>query len=323
MPPRRIPLIQAPTPLHRLNRLSERLGVDLWIKRDDLTGFALGGNKGRKLEYLLADIIDSGADIVVTCGSLQSNFIRQLSAACAVSNVRVAAAVMACPFEFEKPTTPPMQATGGNELLDRLLGLEMRVLPDGFWDDLIDEAENLACSYEKQGLKVYRMPIGGSSPLGAYAFLQAAEEIKRQSPEPFDAIVFGSSSGSTHTGLALGLRGTNTRVLGIACDPEPQIAEDFAKLSVGLSEMGLGEAMTADDYDLDKRFIGPGYGVPSEGSLHAIQVLARAEAIFLDPVYSGKAFDGLLHMVEAGELTGRILFWHTGGLPALFAMPEG
>ncbi len=294
----------------------------MWIKRDDLTGFALGGNKGRKLEYLLADILDSGADIVVTCGSLQSNFIRQLSAACAVSNIRVAAAVMACPFEFEKPSAPPMRASGGNELLDRLLGLEMRVLPDGFWDDLIDEAEKLACSYEREGLTVYRMPIGGSSPLGAYAFLQAAEELKLQSPEPFDAIVFASSSGSTHTGLGLGFRGTGTRIVGVACDPEPQIADDFAKLSIGLKERGLGESMEASEYDLDARFIGPGYGVPSDGSLKAIEVLARAEAIFLDPVYSGKAFDGLLHMVATGELTGRILFWHTGGLPALFAMPE-
>jgi 1-aminocyclopropane-1-carboxylate deaminase/D-cysteine desulfhydrase-like pyridoxal-dependent ACC family enzyme len=295
--------------------------VDLWIKRDDLTGFALGGNKGRKLEFLLADIQDSGADIVVTCGSLQSNFIRQLSAACAVSGVRCAAAVMACPYEFEKPSAPPMQATGGNELLDRLLGLEMRVLPDGFWDDLIEEAESLACSYEKQGLKVYRMPIGGSSPLGAYAFLEAAKEMQAQNSKPFDAIVFASSSGSTHTGLALAFRGTSTRIVGVACDPEPQIADDFAKLSVGLEERGLGQAMKAEEYDLDARFVGPGYGVPSEGSLRAIETLSRAEGIFLDPVYSGKAFHGLLHMIEAGEVGGRILFWHTGGLPALFAMP--
>lgn len=308
--------------MHRLGRLSEQLGVDLWIKRDDLTGFALGGNKGRKLEYLLADIIDSGADIVVTCGSLQSNFIRQLTAACKVAGVRCAAAVMACPYEFEKPCVPPMKAAGGNELLDRLLGLEMLVLPDGFWDDLIEEAEHLACRYEKEGLKVYRMPIGGSSPLGAFAFLQAAEEIKKQAATPFDAIVFASSSGSTHTGLAQGFRDTSTRILGIACDPEPQIADDFAKLSVGLEQMGLGMAMQGSDYDLDKRFIGPGYGVPSEGSLKAIERLAQAEGIFLDPVYSGKAFDGLLHMVDSGELKGRILFWHTGGLPALFAMPD-
>jgi 1-aminocyclopropane-1-carboxylate deaminase/D-cysteine desulfhydrase-like pyridoxal-dependent ACC family enzyme len=107
----------------------------------------------------------------------------------------------------------------------------------------------------------------------------------------------------------------------VACDPEPQIADDFAKLSVGLAEMGLGEAMKGEDYDLDKRFIGPGYGVPSDGSCRAIEVLARAEGIFLDPIYSGKAFDALLTMIGSGELSGRILFWHTGGLPALFAMP--
>jgi D-cysteine desulfhydrase family pyridoxal phosphate-dependent enzyme len=322
MSPRRIPLINSPTPLHRLDRLSERLGVDLWIKRDDLTGFAMGGNKGRKLEFLMASILDSGATAVVTCGSLQSNFIRQLSAACAVCNLKCAAAVMACPFEFEKPCVPPMQSSGGNELLDQLVGLDMRVFPDGFWDDLIDEAEHLACEYERQGQKVFRMPIGGSSPLGVYAFLMAAEEVKAQSLEAFDAIVFGSSSGSTHTGLAHGFRGTATKIKGVACDPEPEIAEDFAKLSAGLVEMlGEGVAMKGSDYDLDKRFIGPGYGVPSEGSMAAIAVLARTEGIFLDPVYSGKAFDGLLHMIEQGEIGGRVLFWHTGGLPALFAMP--
>ncbi|CAN5563892.1 D-cysteine desulfhydrase [soil metagenome] len=322
MPPRRYPLINAPTPLHRLDHLSKSLGIDLWIKRDDLTGFALGGNKGRKLEFLIADIIDRGATAVVTCGSLQSNFIRQLSAACAVANIKCAAAVMACPYEFEKPTTPPMQSAGGNALLDQLLGLDMRILPDGHWDDLIDEAEALAKDYEAKGEKVYRMPIGGSSPLGAYSFLLAADEIRSQLVGDFDTIIFASSSGSTQTGLTHAFRGSSTRVLGIACDPEPQIADDFAKLSTGLVAMlGEGVALKGSDYDLDKRFIGPGYGVPSEGSMKAIEILARTEGIFLDPIYSGKAFDALLNMVKTGELSGRILFWHTGGLPALFAMP--
>jgi D-cysteine desulfhydrase family pyridoxal phosphate-dependent enzyme len=321
MTPRKVNLIQSPTPLHRLDRLSDRLGVDLWIKRDDMTGFAFGGNKGRKLEYLMADIVDSGAHTVVTCGSLQSNFIRHLATACSMFGIRCAAAMMACPYEFEPPDVQPMKATGGNELLDRIVGLDIRLYEDGHWDFLIEEADKLADEYESKGGCVYRMPIGGSSPLGAFAFVQAAEELKRQMEAPFDAIVFASSSGSTHTGLAHGFRGTPTVIRGVACDPEPAIAEDFAKLSEGVVQFVGGEPMRPHDYDLDFRFIGPGYGVPSEGSLRAIETLAQAEGVFLDPVYSGKAFDGLLSMIERGEVGGRVLFWHTGGLPALFAMP--
>ena len=173
----------------------------------------------------------------------------------------------------------------------------------------------MALAYEGQGFQTFRIPIGGSSPLGAYAFYQAAQEIQ----EPFDAVVFASSSGSTHTGLAYGFHGSDTRVLGIACDPEPEIAEDFALLAKGLDEwVPNGPCMTAGDYDLSFEYVGPGYGVPSEAGNAAIELLARTEGIFLDPIYSGKAFAGLLDLVRKGELTGRVLFWHTGGLPALF-----
>lgn len=317
----RVPLIVAPTPVHPLARLSKELGVDLWIKRDDLTGLAMGGNKGRKLEYLLADILRSGADTVVSCGSLQSNFVRQLGAACSMFDIRCVAAVMALPFEDEKPAEPALKDESGNKTLDEILGIDLRILPDASWEELFEGAAQIAHQLRADGRKVYEIPVGGSTPIGAYAFFQAGEEVKSQSETPFDWIVFASSSGSTHTGLAYSFRDSKTKVLGIACDPEPGLVHDFQKLYEGL------EALTGDprpikpgDWLLNLDFVGAGYGVPSREGNTAIELLARREGIFLDPIYSGKAFAGLLSLVEQGEISGRILFWHTGGTPALFAM---
>lgn len=319
MIPPRVPLILAPTPLHRLDRLSEELGLDLWVKRDDLTGFAFGGNKGRKLEYLMADVLASGANAVVTCGSVQSNFIRQLGAACSRFGIRCAAATMAVPYEDEPPAIASVRFDSGNVVLDRLLGVELDIHADGTWEELYALAEELALQLEGEGNRVYRIPIGGSSPLGAYGFVQAARETAAQAPT-FDHIVFASSSGSTHTGLLYELQGSATEVLGIACDPEPEIAEDFADLAAQLDALtGEGKGLKPADFRLDFRFVGPGYGVPSEEGNAAIERMARSEGIFLDPIYSGKAFAGLLRLAEEGRVKGRVLFWHTGGTPALFA----
>ena len=295
--------------------MSDELGIDLWIKRDDLTGLAMGGNKGRKLEYLMADVKASGAEVVVTCGAAQSNFIRQLGAACSMLGIKCAAAIMAMPFEIASPDVVRTLGYKGNLVLDRILGIDLRTFSDGTWEALYAHAEKLALEYEASGLKTYRIPVGGSSPIGAYAFLEAVRELDR----PFDTVVFASSSGSTHTGLSFGFHGTNTRVLGIACDPEPEIANDFAVLAQSLRELVPdGPDMAASDFDLDFDFVGPGYGIPSEAGNSAIERLARTEGIFLDPIYSGKAFAGLLALVDAGKLKGSGLFWHTGGTPALF-----
>lgn len=314
--PQRYPLILAPTPLHRLNRVSDDLGIDLWIKRDDLTGFALGGNKGRKLEFLIGAALDMSADVVVTCGAAQSNFIRQLAAACSCVGLRCAAVAMPLPYEDAPPPFPGLPAEGGNVTLNRLLGVDLRIMPNDTWETLYAHAEALAREYEANGSRVYRIPIGGSAPLGAYAFYLAAQEL----PEPFDTILFASSSGSTHTGLLYAFHGTPTRILGVASDPEPEIAEDFAELAAGLDTlMGGGRPLTAADYDLDFDFVGPGYGVPSEDGNAALRYLAQREGIFLDPIYSGKAFACLVARAKRGDLPGRTLFWHTGGIPALFA----
>ncbi len=314
----RYPFICLPTSLHRLDRLSDILGVDLWIKRDDLTGFALGGNKGRKVENLIAAAIDANATVVVTCGAMQSNFIRQLGAACSVAGIRCVAAVMSMPFEGEHPMQAGIGDVGGNVLLGELVGVEPRVWADGTWDELYEHTEEVAKELEAAGEVVYRIPVGGSAPISAFAFTMAGQEVTDQAGQ-FDAIVFASSSGSTQVGLATYFFGTGTRVIGIACDPEPELVKDFAKLSDGLVELTGGNALAPSDFEFVLGYVGDGYGIPSAKSHAAIELMARKEGIFLDPIYTGKAFAGLMDLVKKGEISGRILFWHTGGVPALFA----
>lgn len=298
--------------------MSERLGIDLWIKRDDLTGFALGGNKGRKLEYLLADAVAQGATAVVTCGAAQSNFLRHLATGCAMLGLECAAAVMPLPYEYE-PATGGLIPEGANRLLMETMGMDLRVLPNGDWDTLIAASEALATEYAARGERVYPLAIGGSSPLGALAFYEAAQEVG----DGFDHILHASSSGSTQTGLTYAFHDTNTKVKGIACDPEPELVEEFVELGHGLDALlSRSVALKREDFDYDLRFVGPGYGVPSNASLAAIRTLGRTEGILLDPIYTGKAFAALLALVESGEIGGRVLFWHTGGTPALFCLPE-
>ncbi|MCW5943431.1 MAG: D-cysteine desulfhydrase family protein [Fimbriimonadaceae bacterium] len=320
--PSRVPLILAPTPLHPLPALGARIGLDLWIKRDDLTGFAGGGNKGRKLEYLMADVLASGTEIVLTCGSLQSNFVRQLGAACAMHGVRCVAVLMNLPYapETGRPSGPTLPPTGGNVVLSAILGVETIRVPDGTWDALFEATDYTAGALERAGRRVYRIPVGGSSPVGAYGFVAAAQELAEQGAA-FDAIVVPTSSGSTHTGLAWALKGSSTRLIGIACDAEPSLVEEeMMTIGRGLDELtGEPKGLTPADIEFRLEWVGAGYGVATEAGQRALETLARTEGVFLDPIYSAKAFAGLLAMAASGELTGRVLFWHTGGFPTLAA----
>jgi 1-aminocyclopropane-1-carboxylate deaminase/D-cysteine desulfhydrase-like pyridoxal-dependent ACC family enzyme len=300
-----------------LDRLSQELGIDLWIKRDDLTGFAGGGNKGRKLEYLMAEALNQRAEVIVTCGSRQSNFVRQLGGACAVLGLRCVAAVMRLPYEgsIGKPAAPS-PSEGGNVVLDDLFGVELYLYEDGPWEDLFGHASLLAAREREQGRSVLEIPIGGSSPLGAYAFAEAACEVGTD----FDAVVVPTSSGSTHAGLAWAFHGTPTKVYGIACDPEEDLLEDVCRLAGGIDELtGSNKGLLPQDVRLCREFVGEGYGVESLAGIEAQRLMARREAILLDPVYSAKAFSGLLGLVRSGELSGKTLFWHTGGFPSVFA----
>ena len=277
----------------------------------------MGGNKGRKLEFLMPRILAEGATCVVTCGSRQSNFIRQLGAACRIAGIRCVAVVMDLPYEPPAPKPGSgLGFKGGNVLLDHLLGVELVELPDGSWDELFDKAAQTAEQLAKSGEKVHSMPVGGSSALGAFSFFRAASELKLS----YDAVVVASSSGSTQVGLSYAFAGTSTQVIGVACDPEPELPLTFADLAEELEAfVGSGHRLGPGDFRFRLEWVGPGYGVPSEHGERAANLLLETEGIFLDPVYSAKAFAGMIEMIERKELGGRILFWHTGGLPALFS----
>lgn len=322
--PSRVDLICRPTPLHRLPRLSEDLGVDLWIKRDDLTGFAGSGNKGRKIEYLIAEAVAQGAEIVVCQGAVQSNFIRQLGAACAMMGIVCEAVVMEMPHYAAagKPPAPPSGGRG-NLILGELFGIVMHRFPDDDWDVLDAHADDLVAQRRAEGKRVMKINIGGSSPVGALSFMEAGEEIDRQASAPFDFLVTSSSSGSTHAGLAYHFHGSLTKVIGISADPDPddELALDVVDLCGQLNDLiGGTKVLSRSEIDLRMGYHGEAYGIPSPEGMAAIQRFARREGIVLDPVYSGKAAAGLFDLIEKGEVGGRVLFWHTGGMPTLFAL---
>lgn len=321
--PARLPLCILPTPIGTLSRVASDFGTEIFIKRDDLTGFAGHGNKGRKLEYLISEIVAQGIDTVVSSGATQSNFLRQLGAACAVVGIRCLAATMHAPYEEADRKATGILTQGGNPALDEIFGLERTLYPDGTWAELDAHAEALADDERAQGAKVHVIPLGGSGPLGVLAFYRAAEELASQLTAPVDFIVCPSSSGSTHIGLTSYFLGTSTKVIGIGCDPEPEMLDDLVDLSQSFSDAyGLAPALTPQQIDLRLNYVGPGYGVPSPEGTEALRYLARREGILLDPIYSAKTFAGMLDLLRRKEIGGRVLFWHTGGMPALFARPS-
>jgi D-cysteine desulfhydrase/L-cysteate sulfo-lyase len=233
---------------------------------------------------------------------------------------------MSLPYDQSagKPVGKGAEVGTGNAVLDKILGVELRHIPDDDWEVLFAEAESVAEEQEALGRKVFSIPVGGSAGVGAYAFFEAGREVREQRPElEFDHIVFASSSGSTQTGLSYAFEGLRTEILGICSDPEPGMVDDFALLGDRLLPYLPGRRrLEPRDFVLDTSHVGPGYGVPSEEGWQAIELMARREGIFLDPVYTGKAFAGLLSHARSGRIKGSVLFWHTGGLPSLFAYPR-
>ena len=258
-------------------------------------------------------ILASGADTVVCSGAAQSNFVRQMGAACAVFGLKCVAVVMDLPHpDGQDPPPHKSAATGGNIPLDRLFGVDIRRFRDGTWNELENHTIRASKELEDEGAKTILVPLGGCTPESVYAFILAAKEIDQE----FDHLITPCSSGSTHVGLAMGFAGTKTKVIGISCDPEPDILDDLAGLSQGAADKGYGEALSKDRINFRLDWVGPGYGVPSPEGEQARNWLAKTEGVVLDPTYSGKAFSGLLSMVKTKTIAGRILFWHTGGLPA-------
>lgn len=305
-----------PTPLVELQRLGSKLGVQLSIKRDDLTGLALGGNKTRKLEYILGDAVAQGCDTIITAGAAQSNHCRQTAAA---------AAMLGMKCHLMLGGVAP-QCAQGNLLLDELLGAQIHWMGE---QRKGEELDRLYRELNLSGSNPYIVPYGGSNELGAMGYVSAVQELALQQAgrAKFDCVIFASSSGGTHAGLTLGNALSNQwgSLVGINID-KLEAGGNLAKYIADLTSssaiaMGLNQRFSADDIRLNSDYLGDGYGILSHADKEAIAMLANQEGILLDPVYSGRAFAGLIGMIRSGQISrgSRVLFWHTGGAPALFA----
>ena len=311
----RVSIAHLPTPLEPLPRLTAQLGgPELWIKRDDQTGLATGGNKARKLEYLVADALAQGADTLITAGAAQSNHARQTAAAAAKFGL---ARVLVLRGE-----EPPQVL--GNLLLDRLLGAEVRWAGDlPLPEAMAQVAEELRAA----GRCPYVVPYGGSNAVGASGYVAAMEELLAQCAERdirFDHVVLASSSGGTQAGMMVGARalGYEGRILGISVEPRAEsLTHTLAGLATATADrMGLGLTYVPEDFAVNDDYLGGGYGVVGELEREAIRTMACAEGVLLDPVYTGRAFGGLLYLIRRGVFAPgeRVLFWHTGGTAGLF-----
>ncbi|WP_428060074.1 D-cysteine desulfhydrase [Brevundimonas sp.] len=315
----RIRLAHLPTPLEPLPRLSEELGLDLWIKRDDCTGLAGGGNKTRKLEFLLGAAFEQEADTLVTQGAVQSNHVRQTAAAAAAHG-------LACEIILEERTGS--KATdyvgNGNVLLDRLFGATIRTVPGG--TDMVAELEKTAAEVRARGGKPYVIPGGGSNPVGALGYVDCAREIVVQADEmdlEVHRIVTATGSAGTHAGLVAGLAvmGADIPVLGIGvrAPREQQEANVFKLAEQTAALLGQPGRVTRERVVADCDYVGEGYGLIDQGVIDALTLAARLDGIVLDPVYSGKAMKGLIALALAGQFKGEtVVFMHTGGAQGLF-----
>lgn len=312
----RTSLAHLPTPIEHLPRLSARLGgPEIFVKRDDATGLALGGNKVRKLEFLLGDALAGSADTLITCGAPQSNHCRQTAAAAARSG-------LACHLVLQDRVAHPDRAlylASGNMLLDRLAGAELHLVAA---DADVDRAmAAIADRVRAAGGRPYVVPLGGSSPMGVLGYVDAAAELRRQSDAAglaVDAVVVAAGSGGTQAGL---IAGGAPGVVGICIgDPAAKMRPAIAGLAADACRLA-GIAVPTDlRVDIRDGFVGPGYAQPTPGMVEAVRLCGELEGLILDPVYTGKAMAGLIAMIRSGELARgqTVVFMHTGGTPTLF-----
>lgn len=315
----RIRLAHLPTPLEPLPRLSQALGVDLWIKRDDCTGLAGGGNKTRKLEFLLGEAWEQDCDTLVTQGAVQSNHVRQTVAA-AVANG------MACEVILEERTGSKAvdYTENGNVLMDRLFGAVIRRVPGG--SDMPAELERTAGEIRARGGRPYIIPGGGSNAVGALGYVDCAREIVVQADEldlKIDRIVTATGSAGTHAGLVAGLAvmGADIPVLGIGvrAPKEKQEANVLKLTRETAALLGHPDRIRDDMVVADCDYVGEGYGLIDGAVIEALKLAARTDGIVLDPVYTGKAMKGLIALAKRGKFYGEtVVFLHTGGAQGLF-----
>ena len=310
-----------PTPLERLPRLSAHLGgPQIWIKRDDCTGLSTGGNKTRKLEFLMGDAREQGADTVITQGATQSNHARQTAAATARLGLD-------CHLLLEDRTgsEDPEYNHSGNVLLDQLHGATVSRLPGG--TDMDGEMSALAERLSGEGRKPYVIPGGGSNEIGALGYVNAALELLTQANDMdlrIDHVIHATGSSGTQAGLVAGLTGARTGVpvlgIGVSAPREEQERDVFALAERTADKLGITGAVTRADIVVNSDYVGRGYGIPTDGMFEAVGLVARLEGLLLDPVYSGKAMAGLIDLIRKGHF-GRednVVFLHTGGSAGLF-----
>lgn len=318
----RFPLLAGPTPLQRAERLEKALGANsprIFIKRDDLTGLAYGGNKTRKLEYLVAEAITQQATVLVTAGAVQSNHARQTAAAAVLAGMK-SHLILDARYGHLK---------GGNLLIDQLLGAEI-VFVDGD-EERVAYTAKVPELLAEQGERAYMIPIGGSTPLGSLGYVRAAHELNTQLIElgvDADVLYYTSGSQGTAAGLIAGSMVFNTSWnalgIGITSDEEHLRAAAAPLTQATLDLMEAGLTLDPESIPIDDSFVGDGYGISTEASVAALRLVAQTEAILLDPVYTSKPMAALIAHVREGRYTPdqSVVFLHSGGAPAIFVHEE-
>ncbi|MCP5025687.1 MAG: D-cysteine desulfhydrase [Actinomycetia bacterium] len=316
----RLRFAHLPTPLELMPRLTELLGgPNLWIKRDDCTGLAGGGNKTRKLEFLMADAVQQGADTIVTQGATQSNHCRQTAAIAAKLG-------FSCHLLFEDRTRMEDDDynLNGNVMLDQLFDASLHKFPAD--TDMNKAMAELAGQLEAEGRRPYVIPGGGSNPIGALGYVNCALELLHQANSTglkIDHVVHATGSTGTQAGLVAGFSATNSQVpvlgIGVRAPREVQEANVFALAEETADHLGAPGSLARDQVVANCDYVGEGYGFPAESTIDAITLFARTEAILLDPVYTGKGAAGLIDLVRAGHFSGQdnVVFLHTGGAQGL------
>lgn len=318
----RLHFAHLPTPLEPMPRLTEALGgPQLWIKRDDCTGLAGGGNKTRKLEFLMGQAVSDGADTIITQGATQSNHARQTVAIASKLGLRTELIL-----EDRVGTDSQDYNYNGNVLLDHILGANLHYVVSG--TDMNEAMELMAIELEREGRRCYVIPGGGSNATGALGYVNAALELAQQANDQgldIDCLVHATGSAGTQAGLVAGMVGARTGIpvlgIGVRAPDAVQHANvlKLANLTTGL--LGVGAVVQEDDVRVNCAYVGDGYGVSTASSLEAIDLLAKTEGILLDPVYSAKGMAGLIDLIRRGEFHTHqnVVFLHTGGSQALFA----
>jgi L-cysteate sulfo-lyase len=321
----RVSLAHLPTPLEYLPRLSKHLGgPKIYVKRDDCTGLGSGGNKTRKLEFLMAEALQQQADVVITQGAIQSNHARQTAAAACKLGLQ-------CELVFERRVADASEPylESGNVLLDRIFGARIRDVDKG--SDMHAEMEKVAEELRSNGKNPYIIPGGGSNPVGALGYVDCALEFLHQANRDalvIDYVVHATGSAGTQAGLIVGLKASNAGIplLGIGVNAPKEVQEEKVwKLAHETADLvGAPECVVREDIVANCDYVGEGYGVPTKEMNDAIMLLARLEGLLFDPVYSGKGLAGMIDLIDKGyfEQAKSILFVHTGGSAGLFAYSD-